>query len=304
MIGSNYSEELRPRVFARRRDAQGVGFNLGVGGPMCRNRFWYFGTFRDEAASAPSPGCSRTPMRRCTKDLRGRHLPPAVNAASYRMMPCADAAGDAAQQARAFWDEQKPCEGGAAPGTRSAPAGRRATARSSAARPRRRRLPLRDGGSGNAAYRYPGNRITRPLTSPATNRLLLEAGMGSYRSARVGSRSAFRSDGFHSRHRTVRRRLCGERKHPNLVYRSANWSSNINWNSQCNGRCRSHGSHRSRSAIRVRCSTTIGRTTRTPSSGVPRQQRHPQPLTMSITSPVGSASGRRVLRAGSVDLGR
>ena len=94
-------------------------FNLGVGGPLLQDRLWYFGTFRDEGSERSVPGMfananAGDPTRWLYVADRSR---PAVNAASYRMMSMRVTAQVTPRNKVAiFWDEQKPCEGGAAAG--------------------------------------------------------------------------------------------------------------------------------------------------------------------------------------------
>jgi hypothetical protein len=136
-----------------------------------------------------------------------------------------------------FWDEQKPCEGSAA-SSFSGSACRTST------------TDLVYGGSTaaptpsasatlapeTAAYRDYGNRVYQAKwTAPASNKLLLEAGFGSYRS-RWGGKEV---PGLETTNliRVVEQCATGCAANgniPNLTYRSGNWSSNINWNSQWN----------------------------------------------------------------------
>ena len=120
MIGSNYTDELRTRGLTTPGETRKVwDFNLGVGGPIKSDRVWFFGTFRDEGSERSVPGMfananAGDPTKWTYVADRTR---PAVNAASYRMMSMRVTAQVTPRNKVAiFWDEQKPCEGGAAAG--------------------------------------------------------------------------------------------------------------------------------------------------------------------------------------------
>ena len=163
---------------------------------------------------------------------------PAVNAASYRMMSLRLTAQVTPRNKVAiFWDEQKPCEGGAAAGFSGSAcrtSGDDLVYGGSTAAP----TPSASAtlAPETAAYRDYGNRVYQAKwTAPATNRLLLEAGMGSYRS-RWGGKEV---PGLEHADliRVVEQCATGCATNgniPGLTYRSGNWSSNINWNTQWN----------------------------------------------------------------------
>jgi hypothetical protein len=239
MIGSNYTDELRSRGLTTPGETRKVwDFNLGIGGPIKSDRVWFFGTFRDEGSERSVPGMfananAGDPTKWLYVADRSR---PAVNAASYRMMSIRITAQATPRNKIAiFWDEQKPCEGGAAAGFSG-----------SACRTSSNDLVY--GGSTaaptpsasatlapeTAAYRDYGNRVYQAKwTAPASNKLLLEAGFGSYRS-RWGGKEV---PGLETTNliRVVEQCATGCAANgniPGLTYRSGNWSSNINWNSQ------------------------------------------------------------------------
>src|SRR6185436_5482006 len=163
---------------------------------------------------------------------------PAVNAASYRMMSMRVTAQVTPKNKFAvFWDEQKPCEGGAATGF-SGSACRTSTndlvyGGSTAAPTPSASATL---APETAAYRDYGNRVYQAKwTAPVTNRLLVEAAMGSYRS-RWGGKEIPGLDTTNLI-RVVEQCATGCAANGNiagLTYRSGNWSSNINWNTQGN----------------------------------------------------------------------
>jgi hypothetical protein len=241
MVGSNYSDELRARGLTTPGETRKVwDFNLGVGGPIKSDRLWYFGTYRNEGSERSVPGMfananAGDPTKWTYVADRNR---PAVNAASYRMISMRlTSQVTPKNKVGVFWDEQKPCEGGAAAGF-SGSACRTST------------TDLVYGGSTaaptpsasatlapeTAAYRNYGNRVYQAKwTAPASNKLLLEAGFGSYRS-RWGGKEV---PGLETTNliRVVEQCATGCAANgniPNLTYRSGNWSSNVNWNSQWN----------------------------------------------------------------------
>ena len=241
MIGSNYTEELRARGLGAAGETRTVwDFNLGVGGPIKSDRVWFFGTFRDEGSERSVPNMfananAGDPTKWTYVADRSR---PAVNAASYRMMSMRITAQATPRNKIAiFWDEQKPCEGGAAAGY-SGSACRTSTndlvyGGSTAAPTPSASATL---APETAAYRDYGNRVYQAKwTAPASNKLLLEAGFGSYRS-RWGGKEV---PGLETTNliRVVEQCATGCAANggiPGLTYRSGNWSSNINWNSQWN----------------------------------------------------------------------
>jgi hypothetical protein len=136
-----------------------------------------------------------------------------------------------------FWDEQDPCEGGAAPGfTGSACriSGDGEVFAGSTAPP----TPSASAtvAPETAAIRDYGLRVRQAKwTAPVTNRLLFEAGFGVYRS-RYGGKQMPGLD-TSSLIRVVEQCATGCAANgniPGLTYRSGNWSSNINWNNQWN----------------------------------------------------------------------
>jgi len=239
MIGSNYSDELRTRGLTTPGETRKVwDFNLGVGGPIRPDRLWFFGTFRDEGSERSVPGMfananAGDPTKwTYVADLNR----PAVNAASYRMMSIRLTSQVTPRNKVAlFWDEQKPCEGGAASGFSD---GACRTSTSDIVYGGSTAAPTPSASATlapeTAAYRDFGNRVYQgKWTAPATNRLLLEAGFGSYRSRWGGEEVPGLET--HDLIRVVEQcagGCAGNGNIPGLTYRSENWASNINWNSQ------------------------------------------------------------------------
>ena len=241
MIGSNYSDELRARGLTTPGETRKVwDFNLGVGGPILRDRLWYYGTLRDEGSERSVPGMfananAGDPTKWTYVADTNR---PAVLAASYRMMVLRlTAQATPRNKFVVFWDEQRPCEGGAAAGF-SGGACRTSTGDLVYAGSTAAPTPSASATSApeTAAYRNHGNRVYQAKwTAPLTNRLLFEAATGTYRSRWGGKQIP----GLETENliRVVEQcaRGCEDNGNiPNLTYRSGNWSSNINWNTQWN----------------------------------------------------------------------
>ena len=163
-------------------------FNLGVGGPIVRDRLWFYSRrLRDEGSERSVPGMfananAGDPTKWTYVADTSR---PAVLAASYRILTtrltaqltprnkvsCSGTSSSRVKAARR-------------PASPAAPAASRATACSTPARRRHRRRPHRP-----RPHRRPPPTATsaiacirRKWTAPVTNRLLLEAAQGTYRS--------------------------------------------------------------------------------------------------------------------------
>ena len=312
MIGSNYTEELRASGLTTPGVTRKVwDFNLGIGGPLVQDRLWYFGTFRDEGTERSVPGMfananagDPTKWTYVADTTR-----PAVNAASYRMMALRlTAQATPRNKFAVFWDQQIPCEGGAAAGF-SGSACRTSGddlvyAGSTAAPTPSASATL---APETAAYRDWGNRVFQvKWTAPVTNRLLLEAGHGQYRS-RYGGKNIPGLD-VSNLIRVVEQCATGCASNgniPNLTYRSGNWTSNVNWNSQWNAAVSLvTGSH----SVKIGYQGALlfddrknYHELRVPA--VPFQQRHSRSDDADdrrIRRPSARAQ-RRVLRAGAVD---
>jgi hypothetical protein len=241
MIGSNYSDELRDRGLTVPGEYRKVwDFNVGVGGPIRQDRIWYYATWRDEGSERGVPGMfananAGDPTKWTYVADTNR---PAVLAASYRIATARlTTQATAPHKFSLFWDEQDPCEGGAAPGfsgNACRVSGDDEVIAGSTAPP----TPSASAtvAPETAAYRDYGLRVRQAKwTAPVTNRILLEAGMGVYRS-RYGGKNMPGLD-VSNLIRVVEQcagGCAGNGNIPGLTYRSGNWSSNINWNNQWN----------------------------------------------------------------------
>ena len=239
MIDSNYTQELKDRnlpVPGRYRKVW--DFNLGVGGPIVQDRLWYFGSLRNEGSERTVTNMfgnanAGDPTKWTYVADRGR---PAVNAASYRPLTLRlTAQATPRNKFIAFWDEQRPCEGGAAPGytgdaCRKSGNGEVFGGSTAPPTPSASATVAPEA----SAYRDYGNRVAQAKwTSPVTSRLLLEASYGTYKSKWGGQPIP----GYNTEDmvRVVEQCAQGCANNggiSNLTYRSVNWAANVNWNTQ------------------------------------------------------------------------
>ena len=120
MVGSNYTQELRDRGLTTPGETRQVwDFNLGIGGPIARDRVWYYLNLREEGSERTVPGMfananAGDPTKWTYVADTSR---PAVLAASYRITALRlTAQATPRNKFTVFYDQQLPCEGGAAPG--------------------------------------------------------------------------------------------------------------------------------------------------------------------------------------------
>lgn len=191
MVGSNYTRELREAGLRTPGSLMKLwDITAGVGGPILRDRIWYFGTFRDEGSWASVPGMyanknAGDPTKFVYEPDYSRQ---AVTAGSWTIAALRLTLQPTSRDKfNVFWDEQHPCHGATFTrhdeGCRRQPAGKWviggapglagsfgvATATNSPE-------IANYGGRGHAYQRVQ----QATWTSPVTNRLLLESGMGTY----------------------------------------------------------------------------------------------------------------------------
>ena len=241
MVGSNYSDELKTRGLTVPGELRKVwDFNLGVGGPIKQDRLWYYGTVREEGSERGVAGmfANKNAGDPTKWTYEADTTKPAILAASYRIATLRLTSQVTQKNKLAvYWDEQRPCEGGAAPGFSGSACRKSGTdgvyAGSTAPPTPSASATL---APETAAYRDYGVRVYQAKwTAPVTNRVLLEAGMGSYRSRYGGKQMPGQSTEDLVRVVELCSGGCPANGNiPNLTYRSANWSSNINWNRQWN----------------------------------------------------------------------
>jgi hypothetical protein len=234
MVGSNYSEELRAAgLTTPGKLLEQWDFTFGIGGPIMKDRLWYYVTARDEGQYRSIPNIfpnlnAADPTKFLyapdrTREVRG--------AESWRLY-----SGRVTIQATSrdkinfHWDEQHPCNGAtftsSGDGCRNQPESEAVYG------------PLGLGGlTSTTSPEIGGYLNTHPrvrlLTwqSTATNRMLFDAGFGAYQSP-FGPRE---SPGNATRPLARITEQCGagcaaNGGIPNLTYRSANWGHS--WDAQ------------------------------------------------------------------------
>jgi hypothetical protein len=234
MVGSNYSDALKaaglttPGVLLRQWD-----FTLGIGGPIKKDRLWYYVTARDEGQYRSIPNIfpnlnAGDPTKKLYVADQSREV---QGAESWRLY-VVRLTYQASQRNKfnIHWDEQHPCNGSTfgttGDGCRNQPESGAVYG------------PLGLGGLSSTTspevggYLYDHPRV-RLLTwsSPVTNRLLFEAGFGAYQ-APFGP---YESPGNTTRGLARVTEQCAagcsaNGSIPNLTYRSANWGHS--WDAQ------------------------------------------------------------------------
>jgi hypothetical protein len=241
MVDSNYSDELQARGLSVPGVIRQVwDFNLGIGGPLLRDRVWFFTTAREEGMERGVPGMfananAGDPTKFTYEADRSR---PAVLAASYRILTTRlTIQGTPRNKFSVYWDEQRPCEGGAAAdysGSACRKSGPNLVYAGSTAPP----TPSATStfAPETAAYRDHGNRVYQGRwTGTATNNLLIEAATGAYRSRWGGEEvPGLRTNDLVRITEQCAVSCAANGNIPGLTYRSANWGSHVNWNTQWN----------------------------------------------------------------------
>ena len=241
MIGSNYSQELQDRGLTTPGELRKAwDYNLGIGGPIAKDRVWFYANIRDEGSERTVPGmfANKNAGDPSKWTYEADTTRPAVLAASYRITALR-LTGQATPRNKftLFWDQQRPCEGGAAEGfsgnaCRVSKSGEVYAGSTAAPTPSASALNAPE----TAGYRDYGNRVAQAKwTSPVNNRLLLEAGFGMYISRYGGGQLP----GLPTEDliRVTEQCAGGCANNGNIAglnYRSLNWFSNINWNNSWN----------------------------------------------------------------------
>jgi hypothetical protein len=243
MIGSNYTDELIARGLSTPGETKKVwDFNLGIGGPIAKDRVWFYANLRDEGSERTVPGmfANRNAGDPNAWTYVADQSRPAMLAASYRITAVRLTTQPTPRNKfSVFYDAQRPCEGGAAPGfdgeaCRTSPGDFVYAGSTAAPTPSASAILAPE----TAGYRDYGNRVAQAKwTSPVSNRLLLEAGYGMYFSRYGGGQVP----GLPTENlvRVVENCAAPVGCPDNggiagLTYRSLNWFSNVNWNNQFN----------------------------------------------------------------------
>ena len=241
MVGSNYSQELIDRGLTTPGETRKVwDFNLGLGGPIARDRLWFYANVREEGSERTVPGMfananAGDPTKWTYVADTSR---PAVLAASYRITALRlTAQATPRNKFTVFWDQQLPCEGGAAPGfagdaCRKSDEGEIFAGSTAAPTPSASATNAPE----TAGYRDYGNRVSQAKwTSPLNNRLLLEAGFGMYRSRYGGGQlPGLPTEDLIRVTEQCATTCVNNGNIAGLNYRSLNWFSNVNWNNSWN----------------------------------------------------------------------
>jgi hypothetical protein len=116
MVGSNLSQELIDRGLPRSGDLESLwDYNLGIGGPIVKNRLWFFSNLRDQGSYRSIPGMyanknAGDPTKRTWEADLDR---PARGAGNWRTMSVRLTSQlTPRNRLGIFWDEQIPCSGG------------------------------------------------------------------------------------------------------------------------------------------------------------------------------------------------
>jgi hypothetical protein len=242
MIGSNYTQELKDRGLTTPGETRKVwDFNLGIGGPVAKDRLWFYANLREEGSERTVPGMfanknAGDPAKWTYEADTSR---PAVLAASYRITALRLTAQPTPRNKfTLFWDQQRPCEGGAAAGytgnaCRTSGDGEVFAGSTAAPTPSASAINAPE----TAAYRDYGNRVSQAKwTSPVSNRLLLEGSFGMYLSRYGGGQlPGLETEDLIRVTEQCAVTCVNNGNIPGLNYRSLNWFSNINWNNQFAG---------------------------------------------------------------------
>ena len=186
MVGDNYSAELQaaglttPGKLFKLWDS-----NLGIGGPIAKDRVWFFFQFRDQGSHRTVPGMFANrnmgdPTRWNYEADRSR---PAVAAGSWRNASIRLTAQPTAKHKfNVFWDQQRPCQGagvlGSDEGCRQSGENEIICGAAGASNPPCSATAAPENGTYLSGF---GQRVQQATwTSPMTNKLLLEAGFGTY----------------------------------------------------------------------------------------------------------------------------
>ena len=186
MVGDNYTQELKDRGLVTPGKLFKLwDYNLGVGGPIKKDRVWFFFQFRDEGSHRTIPGMfANANMGDPTKwTYVADTSRPAVAAGSWRNAALRLTVQPTIRNKfNLFWDQQAPCQGagvlGSEAGCRQSGPGEIICGAAGASNPPCSATAAPENGTYLAGF---GQRVQQATwTSPVTNKLLLEAGFGTY----------------------------------------------------------------------------------------------------------------------------
>jgi hypothetical protein len=186
MVGDNYTQALKDAGLTTPGKLYKLwDYNAGVGGPIKKDRVWFFAQFRDEGSHRTIPGMfanlnmgNPNAWTYVRDDSR-----PAVAAGSWRngalrltLQP------SERNKINLFWDQQIPCQGagvlGSNAGCRQSGPGEIICGAAGASNPACSATTAPEIGTYLSGF---GQRVQQATwSSPVTNKLLLEAGFGTY----------------------------------------------------------------------------------------------------------------------------
>ena len=314
MIGSNYTDDLKARgLLTPGSNTKIWDFNGGVGGPIRKDRLWFFYTLRDEGSHRTVPGMFAN--LNAGDPTKWTYAPdpnrPAAVAASFRTTSLRlTSQATPRNQFRLFWDEQMPCEGAAWPGATGSAcrqSGDNEIIAGGTAAP----TPTSSATAApeTAAYRDYGTRFRQvSWQSPMTSRVLLEAGVGNYASRYLGKpMPGTPALDFIQVTEQCAAGCAANGGIPNLVYRAGSqgtsWQSSNNWRASM-----SYVDGQAVDEIRLSGRIPDGRSLplhEQPVHDLPHEQRQAgsDQRDHRLQPDSAACSLRRVLRAGPVDDG-
>src|SRR5262249_9878510 len=243
MVGSNYTQDLQNRGLTTPNALIKLwDYNAAIGGPIQKDRVWFFGQFRDEGSHRAIAGMFANanlgdPAKRTYVADTSR---PAIQAGSWRNASLRlTVQASPRNKFNVFWDEQHPCQGGAFPGygdnvdaCRHPEANQIIGGAPASSNPSASATSAPETGTYLAPY---GQRVQQlTWTSAVSSRLLLEAGFGTYLSRWGGSEMPGNPTRDIVRVVENCARGCADNGNiAGLTYRSENWAAtwqgNHNW---------------------------------------------------------------------------
>ncbi|MEO8257801.1 MAG: TonB-dependent receptor [Acidobacteriota bacterium] len=234
MIGDNYTDDLLARGLTSSGKITRIwDFNFGAGGPVVKDRVWFFGQAREEGSYRKVAGMfananAGDPTR--WTYVADTSRPAATVASSRNFALRLTAQASTRHKFSGFWDEQLPCEGAAAPNApETVKACRHSNANEAIGGAHGSLAPATSATVSPEAgsYRDYGQRVQQfKWTAPVTNRLLLEASAGSYTTRWGGN--PMPGGSTLDLIRVVEQCAAGCAANgniPGLTYRSGNWQS-------------------------------------------------------------------------------
>jgi Carboxypeptidase regulatory-like domain len=186
MVGDNYTQDLKDRGLTTPGKLFKLwDYNVAVGGPIKKDRIWFFFQFRDEGSHRTVPGMfANANMGDATKwTYVADTSRPAVQAGSWRNGALRLTVQPTTRNKfNVFWDQQIPCQGagylGSGEGCRQSGSGEIICGAPQSTNPQCNATSAPEVGTYLTGY---GQRVQQATwTSPVSDRLLLEAGFGTY----------------------------------------------------------------------------------------------------------------------------